>query len=111
MKTKFFCLMLAFLTCFCGSCKADEVEVSPEPAEATDAEINASLGRGPLYVYDITSLHTYLNERVEELDKVIKKFPKKMNKDQKCFYWLHHGQMQSYKEMLSTIQLLQQNTQ
>jgi hypothetical protein len=107
MNSKLICLMLAFLTCFCVNCKADEVPSEP----ISDVEVSASLGRAPLYIYDISSLHTFLSERIEQLDKTVRTFPKKMNKDQKCFYWLHHGQMQAYKEMLSTIDLLQQNTQ
>ncbi len=107
MNTKLICLLIAFMAICCGNCKADEGV--PESSEDKDIAIFVEKG---VHLYDLSPLHAYLSERVENLNKIIATFPRKMNHDQKCIYWMYCGQLQSYKEILSTIQLLQgQNTQ
>ena len=104
MNTKCMCLLIAFMTIFCGNCRADE----GVPESSEDKDIAVFIDKG-VHIHDLTPLHSYLCERIENLKKIIATFPKKMNRDQKCFYWMHQGQLQSYKEMLSTIDLLKQN--
>jgi len=103
--------MLAFLTLAMLSffsfkpLYAENVEFPQE----SDTDL-AMTGENNFPIYDIYPLHSYLNERIDNLEKIIASFPRKMNRDQKCFYWMHQGKMQAYKEIFSTIDLLRQNT-
>jgi len=103
MKAKFIFLMLAFLTCACGNCRAEE--------QTPPSDVLVFVEKPIPHIYDISPLQAYLKERIENLNKIIQAFPKKMNRDQKCIYWLNAGQLQAYKELLCTIELLQQNSQ
>jgi hypothetical protein len=95
--------MLAFLTCFCGICRADEAVSEPK----TDVVVFVEQPNSNLF--DISLLHSYLSEKIQTLDKIIASFPKHMNRDQKSMYWMYSGLRQGYKETLVTIELLQHN--
>jgi len=60
--------------------------------------------------YDISPLKSYLQEQVFAHEKILKLLPaKKMKKEDKVLFWMHTWKLQAYKEILKTLEMLEQN--